>query len=191
MSGTSLNALHFLISCVFDFYIMVLFVRLVLAWVHADYNHPITQFIIKMTSFAVKPLKKFLPDFHNLETATLVLILIVEMIKFFIRSLLIYGVPNILGLFILAIGDSIGNLLNILAFALLIQVLLSWTQPHSQAYQLLNKFTSPLMKPLQRFIPPVGGVDLSPIPAIIILQLLIIILVQPILGIGWGIAAGA
>src|SRR5579883_585709 len=107
MSDTLRATLLFLIQTVFDLYLFLLIIRLVLAWVNADYYHPVTQFIIKCTSFIVKPMRKYIPNVKDLETATVVLIIILELIKFFLISLLSFGLPNLLGLLILAIGDSI------------------------------------------------------------------------------------
>lgn len=190
MSGNTLNGILFLISCAFDFYIIVLFMRLILAWVNADYNHPITQFVVKMTTFLVKPLKRFLPDLRGFETSTLVLIILVETLKYFVITILSFGLPNVLGLIILAFGDSLRLMLETLSFALLFQVILNWLQPGSSIYQVLSKFTSPVVRPFQKVIPPIAGIDISPIPAIILLQLLIIVLVNPIKGTGLGIAIG-
>lgn len=191
MSGTSLNAILFLISSLFDFYIVVLFMRLVLAWVGADYYHPMTQFVVKLTGFLVKPLKKVLPDIRGLETSTLVLIILVEIIKYFLITLFSFGMPNLLGLVILAIGDALRLMIETLSLALVLQVILSWVQPGSPLYLVLAKFTSPMMRPIQKVIPPVAGIDISPVPAIIILQLLIIILVDPIKAAGLGVAIGS
>lgn len=190
MTGTSLNALLFLISILFDFYTILLIMRLVLAWVVADYNHPVTQAVVTSTSFIVKPFKKFLPDFRGIETATIVLIILVEFIKYFIITSLSFGLPNIFGLLILAIADAFRLMLETLSFALILQAILSWLQPNSPITQVLMKFTSPILRPLQRIIPPIAGVDITPLPAIIILQLLIIILINPVKALGLGIAIG-
>jgi YggT family protein len=165
--------------------------RLILAWVGADYHNPITQFVVKMTSFFIKPMKKFLPDIRGIETSTLVAIILVEVIKFFLITVLSFGLPNIFGLIILGIGDFIQLLIWALSIALILQVILSWVQPGSHVHQTLDKFTSPLMRPFQRVLPPVAGIDISPIPALIILQLLIIVLVNPMKGVGLGMAIGS
>jgi YggT family protein len=190
MSGTSLNAILFLISAVFDLYIFVLIIRLILAWSGAEYSHPITQLVVQLTSFIIKPMKKILPDIRGFETSTLVLILVVEIIKYFVITALSFGVPNILGLLLLAIGDSIKLVLELMFYAIFLQFIVGLIQPSSPIYQVLSKLTSPALRPFQRIIPTVGGFDLSPIPALIILQLLIIIVVNPILGMGLSIAVG-
>src|SRR5262245_37411131 len=117
MSGTSLNAILFLISTLFDLYTFVLIIRLIFAWLGAEYNHPVTQFVVRFTSFIVKPLKKFLPDIRGVETSTIVLIIIVEALKYFVITVLSFGLPNFAGLLILAIGDSIRLILEMLSLA--------------------------------------------------------------------------
>ncbi len=191
MSGSSLNAVLFLIGLLFNFYIVILIVRLILAWVGAEYTHPVTQFVVRTTSAIVVPMKKFLPDIRGFETATLVLIFVVEMIKFFIITSLSFGLPNIIGLIILSLADTLRLILEILSLALVLQMILSVVQPSSSIYQILNKFTAPVIKPLQKFIPPVAGVDISPIPAIIIMQLIIILALDPMKARGLAMAIGA
>jgi YggT family protein len=190
MSDTIRAALLFLINTVFDLYLFILVVRIILAWVGANYFDPVTQFIIKCTDFIVKPLRRLIPNFRRVETASIVLLLLIEIIKFLLVSLLSFGFPHLLGLFILAIGDSLKLILLTFFYAILLQAILSWIQPNAPMNRVLYQFTSPIMGPLHRVIPPIGGIDISPIPALIILQLLIIILVNPLMGFGLGVAFG-
>lgn len=191
MSGTTLNAVLFLIGKAFELYVLILIIRLVLAWSEADNYHPITRFVVNATNFFINPLKKILPDFHGVEISTLFAILLVEFIKYFILTMLSFGMPNLFGILILAFSDAMRLMLEALSIALLLQVALSWLQPGSSIHQVLTKFTSPLMQPIQRVVPPIGGIDISPIPAFILLQLLVIVVVNPIAGLGLGIAIGA
>jgi YggT family protein len=188
MSDTLRAALIFLITTVFNLYLFILIVRLVLAWANAGTQHSLTQFVVNCSSFVVKPLKKYIPDFRNLETATLALIFILEIIKFVFVAFLTFGFPNIFGLIIIAFGDMIKLILQLLFYAILLQAVISWIQPGSSINQVLYQFTSPIMRPLQRLIPPVAGFDISPIPALIFLQLLMIIIVNPLMGFGLGVA---
>jgi YggT family protein len=190
MTGSSLNAALFLVGLLFDFYVVVLIIRLVLAFVHADLYHPITQFAFKLTNPLVNPLKRFLPDLRGFETSTLVVILIVEALRFFFIIMASFGVPNFIGLFIIAFGDALRLTLQTLTLAIILQALISWINPNSPVYQVLYKFTSPVTRPFQRILPPIAGIDISPILTIIILQLLVIVMVNPIKGLGWGMAIG-
>jgi YggT family protein len=191
MANAGLNAILFLISCIFNFYIIILLVRMMLAWQRADFYHPLTQFVVKLTNPIIKPMKKILPDVGGIETASLLLIFLTAIIKFFFIALLSFGFPNILGLFILAIGDVLRLILQIFTFSILIQAILSWVQPYSPASQMLYKFNSPILRPLHRFIPPVSGFDISPLIALVILQFLNILIAEPLVTLGLSLAAGA
>jgi YggT family protein len=188
MSDTLRAAMLFLITTVFDLYLFVLMIRLVLAWVNADYFHPATQFIVKCTNFIVLPIRNVVKNVGHLESATIICILVIEIIKFFFISLLSFGLPNVGGLAILALADAIKLLLETFFYAILLQAILSWLQPGSPIGQVLDKFTSPIMRPLQRVIPPISGFDISPIPALILLQLLILVFAKELIYLGWRVA---
>jgi YggT family protein len=188
MSGTSLNAMLYIISALFDLYILILIIRLVLAAMRADYYNPITQLIVRCTTFIVKPLKKILPDIKNFEIATFVLIIVLEIVKYFLLMLISFGLPNFFGLFILASGDAIRLALQMWSFAILIQAIMSWLQPNSPIIPILDQLTSPILRPLKRIVPPIAGIDITPIPALIILQLLIIVVAYPLKAWGLGLA---
>ena len=190
MSDPINNALLFLINTLFSLYLFILVIRLILVWVRTDYFNPLTQFVVKLTDFLVKPLRRILPNIKNLETASFLWILVIETIKFYLVSILTFGAPNLTGLPILAVGDFLSLLIQVFTFAIIIQVILSFVQPMSPFTHVLYKITSPIMRPIQKLIPPVGGFDITPIPALIILQLLAILLVSPIIEIGRSIAFG-
>lgn len=191
MQNSLSMAALFLINTIFDLYLLILMARIILAWVHADYYSPLTQIIVKLTKPIIDPLRRFIPNFKGIELSTLLVILILEIIKFFLIGLLTIGFPgNILGIFILAAADVIKIFLNTFFYAILIQAILSWIQPYSPVIRMLSQLTYPVMRPIQKYIPPVGGFDISPIPAMIILQLLIILIVGPLQNIGMQIAFG-
>lgn len=191
MSNSLQMASLFLITTIFDIYLYILIIRLILVWVRSDYFNPITQFITKCTDFIIRPLRRIIPNIGNLETSSLVLLLVLELIKFLLLTMISVGTPNFIGLPLLAIGDAVKILLSAFFYGILLQAILSWIQPHSPVSYLLYQFNSPVMRPFQRVIPPVAGVDISPIPALIVLQLLIIIIVYPLMSIGWNLALGS
>jgi len=181
----------FLINTLFDLYLIILMARVILAWAHADYYSPLTQIIVRLTKPLVDPLRRFIPTYNKIEFSTLLIIVILEVLKFFLIGLLLIGLPsNVLGLFILAFSDVIKIFLNTFFYAILIQAILSWIQPYSPVIPMLSQLTSPIMRPIKRIVPPVGGFDISPIPAMIILQLLIILLVGPLQNMGMRVAFG-
>lgn len=182
------TALLFLINIIFDLYLFILMIRIILVWVGADYFNPLVQFVVKFTNFVVKPLRQWLPNFHRFETASICLVFVLALIKFLLISLLRFGMPNILGLLLLSVADFLRLILLTFFYAILMQAILSWVQPYNPATRVLYQFTHPVLHPFQRVIPPVGGFDISPLPALIILQLLIILVVNPLMFSGWGMA---
>ena len=188
MSDTIQGALLFLVNTLFNLYLFVLIVRAILVWIGANYHEPITQVIVKLTQFIIKPLQGLIPNFRRVECATLLVILLMEMLKFLLISVISYGFPNISGLILLAVGDTLKWLLQIFFYAIVLQAIMSWIQPMSPINYTLQRFTSPIMQPIQRIIPPIGGIDITPIPALIILQLLSMLLVSPMMAMGLSIA---
>lgn len=177
MSGSFTNAGLFLVTTLFDLYLFVLCTRLLLAWVRAGYFNPLTHFILKLTDPVIIPLRRIAANRGNLEIATLSLILFLELMKFLLVSLLVASKTEMTTLLLLAIIGTVKLILNTFFYAILFQAILSWIQPgYSPIKQLLAQLSSPILRPLQRLIPPIAGIDITAIPALIILQLLMILI---------------
>ncbi len=177
MSDNFTRAALFLISTLFNLYIFILVLRLILALARANYFNPVTQLIIKLTQPLVAPLRRVLPNFRGLEFSTLVLIIFFEILKIILLSLLTIGLPDVMMVFVIAFLDTIKMILNTFFYAILLQALLSWFQPgYSPANQILQQITAPILTPVRRILPPMNGIDFSPIPALILLQVLILLL---------------
>ena len=177
-------ALLFLLEITFELVGFILLMRLILQWVQADFHNPLSQIIFKFSQPIVKPFNTFLPTLKRINLGVLVPFILLVMIKIYILSWLATApFPNPLGLMVYAFGDLIKQILNLMFYALLIQVILSWVQPMGQSpvAQLLARITSPIMTPIRRIIPPVGGIDFSPIPAMLLIKLLELLLIMPIM----------
>jgi YggT family protein len=167
----------FLIKTLFDLYLLILMVRLILAYVHANYFNPITRMIVTVTQPLVAPLRRIIPNYRRIEFSTLLWIIIFELIKISLLFAITIGLPDFLTLIPIAFIETLKLLLQTFFYAILLQALMSWFQPsETPATQILRQLTSPILYPLQRIIPPVGGFDISPIPALLLLQLCLILL---------------
>lgn len=167
----------FLVRAVFECYLLVLMIRLILAYTNAHYFNPLIRFIIKLTQPIVGPLRRIIPNYRRIEFSTLVIILLIECAKLFFLFLLIGNMPSVLFVISVAIIEALRLLLQTFFYAILLQALMSWFQPgETPATYVLRQITSPILYPLQRVIPPVSGFDITPIPALLLLQLLIILL---------------
>ncbi len=191
MSPAVQEALIFLVNAVFSCYIFILLIRFILAWVRADYYNPLTQFFIKLTQPLVGPLRHIIPNYKNFELATLVLVVLIEFVKFSLAFYLKNIGFNLASMLLLTLADLLGTLFNIFFYAILIQAISTWFQQgYSPMSEVLNKITSPIMRPLHRVIPPIGGIDVSPVAAMILLQFLNILVVGMLLPGSMGMVAG-
>ncbi len=163
------NPFIFLIDTLFSIYIAIMLLRFILQQVGADFYNPVSQFVVKATQPLVKVTRSFIPSIKKIDPATLVLVLALIIIKllilFSIAGIQFSG-PQIL---IKALYDLISLTFDIFIIALFIQAILSWINPdpYHPISTLLRNLTSPVLSPIQKFVPPVGGIDLSTIVALI------------------------
>ena len=176
------NPIEFLINVLFGLYILVVMLRFLLAIVRADFYNPVSQFIVKVTNPPLKPLRRILPSIGKLDTSTLFLMLALQMLSFTLIALLRGGSFSIGALLILSIAELFSLFLNVLLFSILIQVIISWINPgtYNPAVSLLYSLTEPVLRPCRRLIPPISGMDLSPIVALIAIQLVKLLLLPPL-----------
>lgn len=189
MSGMQ-DGLIFLMTTIFDLYLFLLVARVLLAFAGANYFDPITQFVVRCTDFIVKPIRRVIPNIYGIEFSTVVLIVALELVKYVIIAAISFDSMSIVGLTIIAVAETLKMFLQTYFYAIILQAILSWVQPDSPVISTLYRVTAPIMRPIQRVVPNVGGIDISPIPAMILLQMLIIVVVNPLMAVGLGVTLG-
>lgn len=173
------NALSFLLNTLFDIYISVVLLRFLLQWVRADFYNPFSQLIVKLTNPILVPLRKVIPGYKGIDWSSLLLGFALILIKASLLSLIGFGAfPPVIALLIYAVLELIVSILYIFWISIIIQAILSWIPQmhHHPITGILQQLTRPILRPIQRIIPPMGGFDLSPLVALIGLQFLIIAL---------------
>ncbi len=177
------NPLEFLINTLFGLYILTVMLRFLLAAVRADFYNPISQFLVKVTNPPLLPLRRILPSVGKLDTSALVLMLALQMLSFTLIALLRGGHISIGTLLLLSCAELLGLFLNVLLFSIFIQVIISWINPgtFNPAISLLYSLTEPVLRPCRRLIPPMSGLDLSPLVALIGIQLAKMLLLPPLI----------
>jgi YggT family protein len=172
----------FLIDTLFSLYILAVLLRFLLQWCGADFYNPISQFLVKVTHPPLKVLRRFVPSIGKIDTSSLVLVFTLQMLAdFFI--LLLKGVTISIGaLTILSITQLISLLINVFIFAVFARALLSWINPgaFNAAASILAILTEPLLDICRKFIPDLGGIDLSPLAALLLLQLAKMVILPPL-----------
>jgi len=177
----------YLIQTLLSLYLLAMLLRFLLQLVRADFYNPICQFLVKITNPLVVPLRKVIPGFAGLDMASLLLAILLQL-GGIVALLLIngLGLPNILLLLTWSVLGVIGLLVNIYFFALLAMIILSWVAPGSNhpAIYLLSQITEPVMAPVRKALPPMGGMDFSPILVFILINVVQIALRHMAAGVG-------
>ncbi|MES9945525.1 MAG: YggT family protein [Candidatus Thiodiazotropha sp.] len=172
----------FLVQILFGLYILAVLLRFLLQLVRADFYNPITQFLVKATNPPLKVFRRLIPGFGGIDISSIVLAWLLKAIELFIIVSLTGTTINLLAPFVWAIPELVELLINIYLFGILIQVILSWVNPgsYNPATALLYSLTGPVMRPAQKILPPMGGIDLSPMLVMIGLILLKMLLLPPL-----------
>ena len=175
MNGLNTAAVYVL-QTLGSLYLLIVLLRFILQLVRADFYNPISQFAVKATRPLLNPLRKLIPGLGGLDLAALVLAILVQLLLMAL-TLLLLGVGIGLGeLGQLLVWSLIGVgalFVKVFFFALIASVILSWIAPHSQnpGAQLIQQICEPLLAPIRRLLPNLGGLDISPIFAFIALNL--------------------
>ncbi len=187
MNGNYLsNAGIFLVDFVFGLYILAVVLRFLLQFVRADFYNPLAQAIVTITNPPLRPLRRIIPALGSMDTSSLVLMLVLQMICSLLIFLLMGVSPNIVGLAITALGELLEKIVYVFMFAIFIQVVISWIAPstYNPVLGIIDSLTTPIMRPARKLIQPIGGLDLSPMVAIVGLTLCLMLVVQPVKDIG-------
>ncbi len=178
------NAGAFLTQTLLGFALYVILLRFWMQWVRADFRNPFGQFIITVTNPIVIPLRKVLPSIGTIDTATVVIAYLIALLKVYLLILLSSFSPPLLSILLYTLGEVIKYSIHIFFAAIFIQIIASWVNPYSShpIVNIAHTLANPIMAPARKLIPPIGGLDLSPILVIIFLQLSLRLIVAPLQG---------
>ncbi|WP_165312340.1 YggT family protein [Vibrio ziniensis] len=168
-----MNSMSFLISTVFDLYIMVVILRIWLQAARADFYNPFSQFIVKATQPVVAPLRRVIPSLGSIDLATVLFAYVLCVVKFVVLILIaskgaVSFSTDFLFLGLLSLVKAAGGLLF---WVLLLRAILSWiSQGRSPIEYVFHQLTEPMLAPIRRILPALGGIDLSVLVLFIVLQ---------------------
>lgn len=186
-------ALIFLFKTLADLYLLTFLLRLLMQWVRASYYNPFAQFVMKVTSPLVAPARRVIPSVAGLDTATLVVLIALECLVTFILIRLGDTVPDYM--LLRFAGELqvpsflwyaplrlVALTLWFFSVALFIYVLLSWfgDRGRNPMAVLLGQLVEPLLRPVRRLLPLIGGLDLSPLIVLLLLQAIMMALPLPL-----------
>jgi YggT family protein len=147
--------------------------RMYMQYQRVPFGNPVGRFIFALTDWIVLPLRKVLPWTKKWDLSSVLAAYLIELAQFGLLALMLgrgYGYVPVLALFglvRLAISGAIGL---VIVFAIL-----SWVQADSPIVDVIDRVTSPLLRPFRKIIPLVGGFDLSPLALLVLLQVAAIV----------------
>ncbi len=176
------NAGTFLLDVIFGLFIGAVMLRLFLQWARADFYNPLSQAIVKLTNPLLRPLRRFIPAIGRVDTASVVLILALQMFAVWLKIVMVGSSAGIGAIAVFSLAEILSKAVYIFMFAIFVQVIASWVAPgsYNPALALIDSITNPLLKPLRAVLPPLGGLDLTPMIALVGLQLAQMLLVAPL-----------
>ncbi len=174
------DAAQFLLRTLFDLLACAFFLRFWMQWARVPFRNPFAQFVVKVTDFAVRPLRRLVPGLLGLDWASLVLFFLAEVLMV-LSVHWVAGYPFALagtavlpGFLLLALASALRLALYVLIGFVLIQAILSWINPFSPLAPVFYALARPVLAPFQKRVPPLGGVDVTPLVALVVIQLLLI-----------------
>jgi YggT family protein len=175
VNGYFADAGTFLISVFFGFFILMVTLRFLLQWARADFYNPISQFVVKITNPAVVPLRRYIPSLGGLDMASIVLMLLLQFIELTLITLIHGKGFQIVLLLVFSFTHLLSLVLWIFIIAIIVMAVASWIAPtsYNPVLSLLHQLTAPIMRPVQNRMPPMSGLDLSPLVLLVILNLIV------------------
>lgn len=166
--------LSFLVKTLIDFYVMILLLRIWMQWARTDFYNPFCQFVVKITQPLIVPLRRIIPPLGRIDSGSLLLAFLLMTIKYPLLLLVQIGSislsPYNLLFGLVALVKSAGHLLF---WLVIVRSLMSWvSQGRGAMDHVLMQLTEPLMAPIRRLIPAMGGIDFSAMVLILILYML-------------------
>ncbi|MFT4928825.1 MAG: YggT family protein [Phenylobacterium sp.] len=172
-----MNAMNFLIGTLFDLYLMVVLLRLWLQWARADFYNPFSQFVTKATNPLLKPLRKVIPGWGGFDFASLVLALLVAGAKVVVLVLLSGGGFPLVAILIQSVVTVLKEAFTLVFWVLILRAILSWiSQGNNPVEAVMHQLTEPLLAPVRRILPSMGGFDLSILVVLLGMQFLQILM---------------
>lgn len=176
------DPLVFLIDTLFSLYILAVVLRFLLQWTNADFYNPISQFLVKVTHPPLKVLRRFVPSVGKIDTSSLVLALLLQMIADFsilaIKGLMV-AFP---ALMVISFTQLVSLFINVFIFAIFARAILSWFDPgnYNVASSILYCLTEPVLNICRKIMPDLGSIDLSPLVGLVLLQLAKMMVLPPL-----------
>ena len=180
------NALSFTIETILGLYLIIVILRFMFQFFQVDFRNPVSQMVVMLTNLPLKFLRQFIPGLFGIDLASVVLTLVISFAKTALLLTLSGIRLNFPGTLLLAVAEIINISVWILIIAILVSAVISWVAPHSRnpAIRIVAGISEPVLRPFRRIIPVMSGIDLSPLLALLVLNLAQRLIVHPVTDLG-------
>lgn len=167
---------YFLVDNIVAFFVVLLLLRFHFQWLRVGFRNPFGEFILATTTWIARPARRVIPGLAGFDLATLLSAWLLRGLGLWALTALVGSEPSGLAIAAVALVDLLRYSVYILIFAVFMLVVLSWVNPHAPMAPLFSAVTRPFLRPLQRILPPIGRVDLSPLVLLMVLWVLLFLI---------------
>jgi|SRR5579862_221950 len=173
-----MSAILYIVDTLLWLALFVVMARLLLQWTRADFRNPLAQAVVRLTNPLILPLRRLLPPLGKIDTASVVAVFLVAIIKVGCLFALTEGLPPLVMWIRPVFMEIARTLLWTYFYAIVLYALLSLIAPggYSPLQSILTSLCEPVLRPIRRIIPVFAGIDLSPLWACILIQAILILL---------------
>jgi YggT family protein len=165
-----------LVDTVVVFFVFLLLLRFHFQWLRVPFRNQVGEFVLATTGWLVLPARRVIPGLAGLDLATLLLAWVIQALGLWLEAEIRGLEPGLLGLALAAAFDLARYSLYILVAAVIIEVVFSWLNPGTPVAPVVAALTRPFLRPLRRFVPPIGAFDLTPLVLVVLAQIVLIVL---------------
>jgi|SRR2546421_2828552 YggT family protein len=164
----------FLVDTVVTFFVFLFLARFLFQTLRVSFRNPMGEFLVAMTAWSVTPARRFIPGLAGIDLTTLLLAWFLQALGLWLQAAMVGADIAALAIVVVALIDLARYTVYILVFVVIVQAVMSWINPDAPLAPVFDALARPFLRPLRRFVPPIGAVDLTPLILLVILQVLLI-----------------
>jgi YggT family protein len=174
------NLLLLILEAVAGFFTLALLGRFYMQWSRVSFRNQIGQFLVALTDWIVIPVRRVVPGLFGLDLASVVLAWLAQTLllaaELWLRGAAILGAGALPALLVLGLFEVARVMIYLLIGVVIIAAILSWVNPYSPVAPLFHSLSRPFLRPVQRIVPPIANIDLSPLVALLVFQIALMLL---------------
>jgi YggT family protein len=171
-----IQASELVLGSVIGFFSALFLLRFFMQWRRVSFANQIGAFVMKLTDWAIKPLRRVIPGFRGLDWSCLVAVLFLQLADTALRLLLFQVRLPVEVIIQVALLKFLSVIVYLVMTLIILEVIFSWVNPYHPLARTVRELTAPLLRPIRRILPPIAGIDLSPLVAFLGLQVLLVFL---------------